>query len=72
MLLHPTLTELNDGFGPVGFNFETFSSYDFYVYDRWGEVVFHTSDPSVLWNGSLNNDKKTCQDGGICMAPVLY
>ncbi len=59
----PNADGLNDGFGPVGFNFETFSSYDFYVYDRWGEVVFHTSDPSVLWNGSLNNDKKTCQDG---------
>lgn len=59
----PNADGLNDGFGPVGFNFETFSSYTFYVYDRWGEKIFETNDPAILWNGKVNNDKKTCQDG---------
>lgn len=25
---------------------------DFSVYNRWGEVVFHTSDPSACWDGN--------------------
>lgn len=24
---------------------------DFYVYDRWGEEVFHTTDPGIGWDG---------------------
>jgi gliding motility-associated-like protein len=59
----PNADGLNDGFGPVGYNFENFQAYEFMIYDRWGEKIFETSDPTVLWNGSLNNTKKICQDG---------
>jgi len=59
----PNADGLNDGYGPVGFNFETFIAYDYYIYDRWGGKTFHTSDPAIGWNGSYNNDHKICQDG---------
>ena len=26
-------------------------AYDFSVYNRWGEMIFHTSDPEIGWNG---------------------
>jgi gliding motility-associated-like protein len=59
----PDNNGVNDGWGPIGLNFELFAQYDLYVYNRWGQEVFHSTDPEVLWNGSFNNDKKTCQDG---------
>jgi|WetSurMetagenome_2_1015567.scaffolds.fasta_scaffold172699_1 gliding motility-associated-like protein len=54
---------LNDYFSPIGYNLETFSNYDFYVYDRWGEKIFHSNDPTVPWYGSVDNKHEICQDG---------
>ncbi len=46
---------LNDVFIPVfQVDFEV-TSYDFYIFDRWGNVVFHTKDPLEGWNGRKNN-----------------
>lgn len=59
----PDDNSVNDGFGPVGFNLETFNDYDFYVFDRWGGKIFHSEDPAVLWNGSVDNEHETCQEG---------
>ena len=35
--------------------------FDFYIYNRWGETVWESHDPSAKWDGTYNNVK--CQDG---------
>ena len=27
---------------------------EFVIYDRWGEIVFQTTDPTIAWDGTLN------------------
>jgi gliding motility-associated-like protein len=36
--------------------------YELTIYNRWGEIVFSTKDPSEGWNGKFNN-YTDCQDG---------
>ncbi|MEC8407047.1 MAG: gliding motility-associated C-terminal domain-containing protein, partial [Bacteroidota bacterium] len=44
---------LNDRFFPVGDKIDP-NEYDFQVYNRWGEVIFETKNPSDYWDGKLN------------------
>lgn len=39
------------------------SSFLLEIYDRWGEMVFNTSDVNQAWNGRLNNTGKICLPG---------
>ena len=41
----------NDVFTPKGFRMSKFESYQFIVYNRWGEVVFNTDKVEEGWNG---------------------
>ena len=41
----------NDKFGPVGLRMEKFKSYQFIIYNRWGEQVFITEKFSEKWDG---------------------
>ncbi|MES2593043.1 MAG: gliding motility-associated C-terminal domain-containing protein [Bacteroidota bacterium] len=36
---------------------------DFKVYDRWGVLMFETSDRNILWDGRNKNTKRSCSDG---------
>lgn len=50
-----------DGVNDNLFAYVTFPNLEdfvFEVYDRWGNVVFHTDNPQVGWNGKNKNDKK--------------
>jgi gliding motility-associated-like protein len=40
----------NDTFSPVGSAFFT-SDFDFRIWNRWGQEVFRSTDPSVGWDG---------------------
>ncbi len=50
----PNLDGLNDEFVGVGF-YEGLKSYHMTVWNRWGEKLFETTDPSIGWNGRKNN-----------------
>ncbi len=39
--------------------------YHFDVYNRWGEIVFQTQDPTECWHGNSNvNEDSTMEDVG--------
>ncbi len=44
---------LNDDFGVVG-EFGAIDYYEFYIYNRWGKLVFASKDPFQKWNGKFN------------------
>ena len=39
----------------MSINIPDVTAYTMTVFDRWGEVVYTSSDPTVPWNGTLNN-----------------
>ena len=44
---------INDVFKIVG-NAIDFDVYEFIVFDRWGQVVFHSTTPNDVWTGEFN------------------
>jgi len=48
---------LNDIFKPIVFGV---IDYSFIIYDRWGELIYTTSDSDLGWNGTYKN--KPCTD----------
>ncbi|MFM7595353.1 MAG: PKD-like domain-containing protein [Flavobacteriales bacterium] len=36
---------------------------EFYIYNRWGELVFESHDPNIGWDGSYGNSGRDCQIG---------
>lgn len=42
----------NDEFGPLG-SLGAITDYSFSVYNRWGEVVFTSTNPFIKWNGKV-------------------
>ena len=44
----------NDAFGPSFTNIVS-DHYNFYVFDRWGNIVFHTTDIYEKWDGTWQN-----------------
>ena len=51
---------LNDLFSP-SIGFIDIVAYRFTIFDRWGEVMFQTSDSAQGWNGRYNEHK--CEPG---------
>jgi gliding motility-associated-like protein len=46
---------LNDLWGPVMRNIDP-DNYTLQVMDRWGNILFETTDPDQKWNGSMNGN----------------
>ena len=46
------------------------TSIDFTVYDRWGEQVFHTTNPDEGWNGSYKSRKLPPDSFAYCLIAV--
>ncbi|MEI7595239.1 MAG: PKD domain-containing protein [Bacteroidota bacterium] len=53
---------LNEMFGPVTYNLE-FDTYNFYIYNRWGDLIFETNNPETYWDGIPKNGNTICQEG---------
>jgi len=41
----------NDTFGPYGWRMEKYQSYQFIIYNQWGDKVFETTDIEIKWDG---------------------
>jgi gliding motility-associated-like protein len=38
-------------------------TYSIEIFDRWGKVMYKSTDPSQPWNGKVNNNGGDCPDG---------
>ena len=54
---------LNDVFIPGSTVGAIDKNYSFYVYDRWGEIIFEAHDLESGWNGTVRNGKEIVQSG---------
>lgn len=50
----------NDYFAPKGVEISEFSMM---IFDRWGEMIFHTDDLSKGWDGTANNANRIAEQG---------
>ncbi|HNE92983.1 MAG TPA: gliding motility-associated C-terminal domain-containing protein [Chitinophagaceae bacterium] len=51
----PNSDGLNDTFGALG-NLFSLTSYQFYVYGRWGQLIFYTNNAFEKWDGKQNGN----------------
>lgn len=57
----PDDDNLNDNWTPVFSNLANVKKYSIQVFNRWGQIVFESNDPTSRWDGTYLNSK--CQDG---------
>lgn len=57
----PNADGTNDYFIP--FPYQYIESIDIKIYDRWGVLVFETTDPAIGWDGHDKNSGRLCSDG---------
>jgi gliding motility-associated-like protein len=57
----PNGDDINDNFIP--FPYKYIESIDIKIYDRWGVLVFETTDPAINWDGRDKSTGKLCSDG---------
>ncbi len=51
----------NDVFKPFPYNFV--ESINIEIFNRWGNLVFQSSDPNIEWNGNNQSNGQPCKDG---------
>ncbi len=56
----PNDDEMNQIFKPMGRGID---EYRFDIFDRWGELIFTSSDLAVGWNGKPTNSNRIAQQG---------
>ena len=61
----PNNDGMNDTFGPKGLRMEEYQSYEFLVFNRWGEIIFKTTDINDWWFGA------DCQHGTYSWAIAI-
>ncbi len=52
---YPVPDDVNNVFHPI---WHGVKEYDLWIFNRWGEQLFHSSDVNVGWNGKYNNEGK--------------
>ncbi len=53
---------LNDEFNVKGHDYN-WNTFNIYIYNRWGQLVFHSSDINTGWNGKMLNTGEDCPNG---------
>jgi gliding motility-associated-like protein len=51
---------INEIFLPLGLGWDL-NSYDLWIYDRWGQKIFHTTNSAEGWNGKTTKGKEVVQ-----------
>jgi gliding motility-associated-like protein len=51
----------NDFFKPFPYQF--IESTHIEIFNRWGKLMFETTDPDILWDGVNSSNSKECNDG---------
>jgi gliding motility-associated-like protein len=57
----PNNDNINDLF--IALPYRYIKDIDIKIYDRWGLVMFETTDPDVRWDGKNKDSKMQCPDG---------
>jgi gliding motility-associated-like protein len=57
----PGEDNFNDFFVP--FPYRYIESINLTIYNRWGNIVFETTDPAINWDGTNQDSKLMCTDG---------
>ncbi len=57
----PNSDQTNDFFIP--FPYHSVEKIDMFIYNRWGQLVFETHDPDILWDGRDRQSGNMCSDG---------
>ncbi len=52
----------DDEFTPI-IPYRFVQSIDIDIFNRWGQIMFHTNDPGIFWNGNDETTGKPCPDG---------
>ncbi|MGP8215651.1 MAG: PKD domain-containing protein [Bacteroidia bacterium] len=55
----PNADGIDDYFAPKGGDFSTFAMW---IFNRWGQQIYYTTDINKGWNGSVNNGGVLCQE----------
>lgn len=66
----PNFDALNDDFVGKG-HLDGMKNFTFTIWNRWGELLFQTHDPTEGWNGRIHNSGNMVQ-GGVYMCVVTY
>ncbi|MCW3103171.1 MAG: hypothetical protein JWO09_1611 [Bacteroidetes bacterium] len=57
----PNGDNVNDLFTPLPYRYV--KDVDIKIYDRWGLLMFETTNPDVRWDGTSRDSKQQCPDG---------
>jgi gliding motility-associated-like protein len=56
----PNGDNINDVFLPVGMGYRNYKTQ---IFNRWGQVIFESTDKNINWNGGFFNQQPQVQDG---------
>ncbi len=57
----PNFDELNDGFKGTGIGIDN-STFNMWIYDRWGMEIFHSTDLETSWDGKVRGKGEISQE----------
>lgn len=69
----PNGDNINDFFIPIRQKYV--KDVDMKIYDRWGLIMFETTDPNIRWDGKNKDSKQQCVDGVyyyVCIVHELH
>lgn len=66
----PNDDSYNDVFKP--FPYTSVEKVDLKIYNRWGRLVFETSDPDINWDGKNKDNNQPCPDGAYFVNCEVY
>jgi gliding motility-associated-like protein len=70
----PNGDDINDLFKPL-LPYRYVKNIDIKIYNRWGTIMFETTDTNILWDGRNSSNKKMCPDGTyfyICIVNEIH